>query len=77
MASGAGTSVNSNLSSAVNTSKSMIVFSNDTTNGSAAAQTQDSGTYTATFNSSSQINFSRNNDETNSANINWFVVSFQ
>lgn len=74
---GGGTSVTATLSPAVTTTKSMIVFSNDTATGDSGVATQDSGTYTSTFNSSTQIQFTRNNDENNAATLDWFVISFQ
>ena len=80
MLAGGGTTTNSTLSNPVTTTKSMIIFSNDTSTDAASIPDftgQDSGTYTATFVSSTQVNFTRNIDEMNGAIINWFVVSFQ
>ena len=69
--------VTANLGTPVNTSKSMIVWSNDTSSGDTAVASQDSSTYSGSFNSSSQLQFDRHNDENNQATIDWFAVEFQ
>lgn len=63
--------------SSVNTGKTMIVMSNRIQTGDSGVTTQDSGTYYARFNSSTQIDFARFNDEGNSGSISWFAVQFQ
>ena len=76
---GTNTSITDTLGSSVATTKSMIVFSNDTQSGSSSDATQDSGTYTSTFilpTPTNQIQFTRNNDENNDATLDWFVISF-
>ncbi len=80
IAGGGGTSVAANLGSAVNTGKTMVVWTNDTVgeNGvSNATSTQDSGTYSVLFNTTTQLQFERNNDENNAATIDWFTIEFQ
>ena len=80
IAGGGGTSITANLGTALNTGKSMIIWTNDTVGESGlsnANATQDSGTYSAIFNSTTQLQFDRNNDETNAATIDWFTVEFQ
>ncbi len=77
---GGGTTVNATLGTALNTAKTMIVWSNDTQGASNNANdntTQDSGTYSAQLTSTTQLQFERNNDETNGATIDWFTVEFQ
>ncbi|MCP5502125.1 MAG: hypothetical protein H7A25_19665 [Leptospiraceae bacterium] len=70
-------SVNQAITS-VNLTKSMVIISNDTTQGDAAATTQDSGTYWVDDTSTnSQLTFSKNNSEGATATINWTVLEFQ
>ena len=62
---------------AVNTGKTMIVFSNQIELGSGGDLTQDSGTFSSVFNNSTTIQFQRAGAESNSAIISWFAVQFQ
>lgn len=62
---------------AVNTGKTMIVFSNQIELGSGTDLTQDSGTFSSVFNNSTTIQFQRASAESNSAIISWFAVQFQ
>ncbi len=75
LAGGAGTSATADIAS-INTNKSMIIWSNDTA-GETDTALQDSATYSARFNSSTQLRFTRNNDENNAATLDWFTVEFQ
>ncbi|MCB1177531.1 MAG: hypothetical protein KDK36_08140, partial [Leptospiraceae bacterium] len=64
-----------NLSSSVDTTKTMILMSYDVTGYDTAYQ--DSGTFSAIFNSSSQIQFERYNSESHLCDINWFTIQFK
>lgn len=77
MVGGSGTSVTAALGPAVNTGKTMIVWSNDTQTGNSAISTADSGTYSSQFLNTTTIQFDRFNDEANSANLDWFTIEFQ
>ncbi len=60
----------------VNVGKSMIVWTNDT-GLSGISSHQDSGTFSARFSSCTQIEFERQNSESNPSSVDWFVVAFQ
>ena len=61
--------------STVDTGKTMIILSNSIANTDAASQ--DSGTFYAKFLNSTQIEFARNNAESNTGTLNWFTINFQ
>ncbi|MEM7184721.1 MAG: hypothetical protein AAF518_27750 [Spirochaetota bacterium] len=68
------TSVNQAIST-VDLDQSLVIISNDTTGAGSA--NQDSGTYyVETSSTNSQLTFSRYNQESNTATINWTVVDF-
>ncbi|MCB1191367.1 MAG: hypothetical protein KDK90_13060, partial [Leptospiraceae bacterium] len=60
----------------VNTGTTMIALSNDIDTGDASTTTQDSGTFSSKFNSSTQIEFGRYKQESNAGTIDWFTVEF-
>lgn len=68
------TTFTSTLSTSVDTSKTMILVSN--TVGNSNTSSQDSGTFSSIFNSSTEIEFERANHENNTTTINWFTVEF-
>ncbi|MCB1144266.1 MAG: hypothetical protein KDK54_18585 [Leptospiraceae bacterium] len=59
------------------TNKNMIVMSNSISVGNGCAITLDSGTFSAAFSSSTNIEFERFITESNTGNIDWFTVEFQ
>ena len=61
---------------AVDTSKTMIIYSCQTATGDSPSTTQDSGTFSSIFLNSSTIQFERANAESNIAKISWTAIQF-
>ncbi len=69
------TTVSATLGTTVDSTKTMILVSYDTTGFDAAYQ--DSGTFSSIFLDSSTIQFQRYNHENHPSAINWFTMEFQ
>lgn len=61
---------------AVDSSKTMIIYSCQTETGDSPQATQDSGTYSSIFLNSSTIQFERASAESNTAKISWTAIQF-